>query len=78
MSGAIKSKKMWWPLQPPGGKSLDIPPIVPGPTEISPGVATAGEVEKEKRKRRRGYGSTIISAQPLGGASLYRKEILGG
>lgn len=61
---------------PSGGQVLQTPSIpTPGPTQVSIGYAS--EAERQKRQRRRGYGSTILAGGELGVASTTRKQILG-
>lgn len=59
----------------PGTPTLTIPPETP-PTATVPGYAS--EAEKQKRKRRKGYGSSILAGGELGvSAATQRKQILG-
>lgn len=67
-------------MKPPGVKGgtltqdLSTPP--PGPTSMR--VQEAGQAERLRRTRRKGYGSTLIATPgELGTASTYRKQILG-
>ena len=59
-------------------KMMEPPPIPPPPpTQVS--APYAGEAERQRRKRRKGYGSTILAGgQTLGEATTHRKTILGG
>jgi len=47
-----------------------------GTTTVSAGYASGAE--RQRRQRRKGYGSTILAGGELGLASTYRKQILGG
>lgn len=63
------------------GSALKKPVTPPTITEPSPITTTAGyasQAEKQRRQRRKGYGSTILAGGELGVASTYRKQILGG
>ena len=53
------------------------PPTVTAPSAIITSAGYAGEAEKQRRRRRKGYGTTILAGGELGAATT-RKEILGG
>lgn len=50
---------------------------VPPPLVSPMTVGYASQAEREKRSRRKGYGSTILAGGELGVASTQRKQILG-
>lgn len=57
-------------------KMPKIPPPTGGFSTIR--AEYAGEAEKQRRRRRKGYGSTILAGgQTLGEAATQRKTILG-
>lgn len=58
---------------PLGGSTLI--PQTPPPSPMTVGFAS--EAEKQRRKRRRGYGSTLLAGGELGVATTHRKQILG-
>lgn len=60
---------------PKGLGSTLIAPTTPPPSPMTVGYAS--QAEKQRRQRRRGYGSTIVAGGQLGVASTQRKQILG-
>lgn len=59
-----------------GAPKLKVPQTPIGTTTLSVGYAS--EAERQRRKRRKGYGSTILAGGELGvSAATQRRQILG-